>query len=464
MANFARSADSARFAGICAQHTHVAPTEQFVEGNDAARHVEISRLQQRARALEAEIAERETLEQRLRESLAMLQHREEELRDVLENAAEGIHLVSGDGIILWANDAELAFLGYSAGEYIGCHITEFHADQPVIEDLLGRLSAGEAVHEYRARLRHKDGSIRHVSINSNVRWEDGKFIHTRCFTRDVTALHQASEERECALECERVAREAAEQASAEAARARALAEQANRAKSEFLAVMSHELRTPLNAIGGYAELMELGIHGSVTPQQRESLERIQRSQRLLLGLINQVLNYARIETGNVRYALADVALDDVLRSVEGLIVPQLRAKGLRYAYEGCDASVAVHVDAEKLQQIVLNLLTNAVKFTERTGLVELQVEPAETVVRIHVTDTGVGIAAEKLDAIFEPFVQIDANYTRTRDGVGLGLAISRDLARGMKGELTAASTEGVGSVFTLTLPRVATTPASTVPA
>jgi PAS domain S-box-containing protein len=460
MANFARAADAEHFGTICAQHTHVVPTERYVQNDDAARLVEISLLQQRARALEAEIEHREVLEQRLRETVITLQEREEDLRDVLENAAEGIHLVSPDGFIQWANKAELEMLGYRAEEYIGHHIAGFHVDVNAIEALLVRLAHGEDVRSFQAQLRHKDGSIRHVLVNSNVRWDDGKFLHTRCFTRDITELHDAGVERERALERERMAREEAERAradaeraNADAQRARTLAEQANRAKGEFLAVMSHELRTPLNAIGGYAELMELGIHGPVTPQQRESLERVQRSQRLLLGLVNQVLNYARVETGNVRYDLADVPLDEVLRAVEGLVAPQIRLKGLRYGYGGCDGDVSVRVDGDKLQQIVLNLLTNAVKFTDAGGTVRLDVECVEDAVRLNVSDTGIGIPPEKLDVIFDPFVQVDPNYTRTRDGVGLGLAISRDLARGMGGDLSVRSTHGQGSTFTLTIPR-----------
>jgi signal transduction histidine kinase len=193
---------------------------------------------------------------------------------------------------------------------------------------------------------------------------------------------------------------------------REAAAEANRAKSDFLAVMSHELRTPLNAIGGYAELIELGIHGPTTPPQRESLERIQRSQRMLLGFVNQVVNYARVETGNVRYHVEDVKLDDVLRTTESSVAPQMRAKRIRYTYSGCNSTTTVRLDAEKLQQIVLNLLTNAVKFTNSGGTVELSVERLERSVAVHVTDTGIGIAPDKFESIFDPFVQVDANYTR----------------------------------------------------
>ena len=235
--------------------------------------------------------------------------------------------------------------------------------------------------------------------------------------------------------------------------ARAHADEANRAKSEFLAVMSHELRTPLNAIGGYAELIELGIHGPVTAEQRTALARIQKSQRHLLGLINGVLNYARVEAGAVHYEIGDVPLDEVLSTCEALTAPQVRAKGLTMRHEGCDTDLRVRADRDKVQQVVLNLISNAVKFTEPGGALELACTADGNMVRVRVTDTGRGIALDQLERVFEPFVQVDARLTRTQEGTGLGLAISRDLARGMGGELTAASTLRVGSVFTLVLPK-----------
>jgi signal transduction histidine kinase len=245
----------------------------------------------------------------------------------------------------------------------------------------------------------------------------------------------------------------AERAAAEAAlrAARQQAEDASRAKGDFLAVMSHELRTPLNAIGGYAELMELGLRGPITDAQRSDLGRIQQSQKHLLGLINQVLNYTRVETGNVSYDMVDVPVATALVAAEALVVPQVRAKGLEYTLGACDPAFTVRADREKLQQILLNLLTNAIKFTPRGGEIAVGCVEQGDVFRIHVSDTGVGIPSDKLTTIFDPFVQVDSRLIRAQEGIGLGLAISRDLARGMGGELAVESTEGKGSTFTLTL-------------
>src|SRR5687768_4897012 len=444
--NFKRSADTERFVEICRRHSHVLPTERFTQANDGDRALEISILQQRALALETELAHRAETERRLKTLLAeqrrtqkALRRSERHLRDFLDNAAEGIHWVGPVGAILWANRAELDMLGYAADEYVGRNIVEFHVDRDVINDMLIRLTRGETLREHEARMRHKDGSVRHVLVNSNVYRENGEFIHTRCFTRDITPLKEAAAERERLLERERAAR--------------AEAEQANRGKSEFLAVMSHELRTPLNAIAGYADLLELGVHGPLADAQHEALGRIQRSQRHLLGLINEVLNYARIESGNVRYALGAVVMDDLLRSADALVAPQMSTKELEYEYAGCDRSVVAHADPERLQQILLNLLTNAVKFTDRGGRVRLECEVSTESVVVRVADSGIGIPHDKLESVFDPFVQIDTRLTRPQEGVGLGLAISRDLARGMAGDLRVESTPGAGSTFTLTLPR-----------
>ena len=251
---------------------------------------------------------------------------------------------------------------------------------------------------------------------------------------------------QCAVALERARLFEAEQHAHEEA------ERANRAKGEFLAVMSHELRTPLNAIGGYAELMELGIRGPITAEQREDLHRIQQSQRHLLGLINQVLNYARVDAGAVRYDVVDVTVSDELAAAEALVMPQMRTRRLRYVVGETDPALIARADREKLQQVLLNLLTNAIKFTEEGGEIRVSARGHNGKVLVAVADTGIGIAPEKCAAVFDPFVQVHSGYTRTNEGVGLGLAISRELARGMSGDLTMESTLGVGSTFTITLP------------
>jgi signal transduction histidine kinase len=259
---------------------------------------------------------------------------------------------------------------------------------------------------------------------------------------------------QCAQAFERARLHEAEHAARmEAEEARARADEANRAKMEFLAVMSHELRTPLNAIAGYSELLEMGIHGPLTDAQRDAIARIQRSERHLLGLINDVLNFAKIDAGHIDIEIGPVAVHETLTALEPLVAPQVRAKRLAYRYEPCSDDVVARADPEKVRQILLNLLSNAIKFTESRGRIILRCTTEASLVRLHVADTGIGIPPDKIDRIFEPFVQLRPGRTRTHDGTGLGLAISRDLARAMHGEISVESMPGVGSTFTLTLPR-----------
>jgi signal transduction histidine kinase len=239
----------------------------------------------------------------------------------------------------------------------------------------------------------------------------------------------------------------------ESDRLRTAAEAANLAKSDFLASMSHELRTPLNAIGGYADLLLLGVRGAITADQRTDLERINHSQRHLLGVINDILNFARVDAGNVDFVLRAVAIRDVMDDVQPLVMPQLGAKALSFECDPGAPGLAVHADAEKVRQIVLNLLANAIKFTDDGGKIWMTAEAQGDRVALSVHDTGIGIEPDRLAAVFEPFVQVHRTLARPMEGTGLGLTISRELARAMGGDLMVESTLGVGSTFTLTLPR-----------
>jgi signal transduction histidine kinase len=235
--------------------------------------------------------------------------------------------------------------------------------------------------------------------------------------------------------------------------ARTEAEAANRAKSDFLAAMSHELRTPLNGIAGYVDLLEMGVRGEVTPPQRADLERIRANAQHLTVLIDDVLSFARLEAGKLEVDYVAVPVDETLRAVHPLVLPQLQTQGVRFTYEPCPPELCAMGDAERIVQICVNLLTNAAKATSAGGEVRLSCREQTDHVLVQVQDTGSGIPAEKIEAIFSPFTQLGRSLKAPRAGAGLGLSIARGLALAMGGTLTVESTVGVGSTFTLSLRR-----------
>jgi signal transduction histidine kinase len=247
--------------------------------------------------------------------------------------------------------------------------------------------------------------------------------------------------------------------------ARAAATAANAAKSDFLATMSHELRTPINAIIGYTELLEREIFGPIAAEQRPHLARITSSAKHLLGLINEVLDLAKVESGTLELQEERGLVGDTVDSALALIQPQAMAKGLALSTVWNDSRDSFYFgDPQRVRQILTNLLANAVKFTDRGGRitvtcslrdcppVESGLPAAATWMAFHVDDTGIGIARAQLERIFEPFAQAESGYTRERSGTGLGLSISRRLARLMGGDITVNSTPSIGSRFTLWLP------------
>jgi signal transduction histidine kinase len=270
--------------------------------------------------------------------------------------------------------------------------------------------------------------------------------------RNLLRLKTYSDKLNAALEAIESSHEQLAAALVEAGEARRMAEHANNAKTQFLRAMSHELRTPLNAISGYTEILEMGIRGVVNPEQQKDLGRIKRAASYLLRLINDILTIARLEGARPLNLIA-LPVNPVLAEVDSLCALQAKARGLTLSVTPGDEKIFVAADAERFQQILLNLITNAIKFTGKGGTVEVCCDGYDDVVRIRVKDTGVGVRALDIDRVFEPFVQIDRHLTTdTQQGVGLGLSISRELARAMHGDLTLKSTEGIGSTFTLTLP------------
>jgi signal transduction histidine kinase len=239
--------------------------------------------------------------------------------------------------------------------------------------------------------------------------------------------------------------------------AAAAAEEANKAKSEFLARMSHDLRTPLNAIGGYAQLIELGVHGPVTDGQRDSAQRIIRAQKHLLSLISDILHFAKAESGQVPLQLRPVSLSSLCEELGALIGKQATDRGVTYrcdldaATDGEGRDLMVMADTERVLRVLVNLLTNAIKFTDAGGCVVVKARRDGQWAEIVVRDNGRGIAAEHLERIFEPFVQV-SGASDPRTSVGLGLATSRTIARRMGGDIVVESAPGAGSSFLLRLP------------
>jgi signal transduction histidine kinase len=229
--------------------------------------------------------------------------------------------------------------------------------------------------------------------------------------------------------------------------------EANRAKSEFLAVMSHELRTPLNAIAGYVELLSMQVEDPITETQRTYLSRIQSNQRHLASMIEDVLSFAKVEAGRLSLTMQAVRVCEMLGSLEPLIEPELRRRDLSFACDPGDPSLTVRADPERLRQILVNLLANAMKFTAPGGRIGIGAVHNGDRVRMWVSDTGIGIPPDQLARVFEPFFQVDRGTTRSHSGMGLGLAIARDFARAMQGDLRVESQLGRGTTASLELPR-----------
>jgi signal transduction histidine kinase len=356
------------------------------------------------------------------------------LRAIIERLPDGIVIVDLDGNMRFVNPAAERLFDRTAAELVGTSFGFPLVAGETTEIEIVQRGGGGVVH---AELRVVDTD-----------WESEAVELVSL--RDITDRKQA-DERAQQLSFEREARLEAEAAS--------------RAKSEFLAIMSHELRTPLNAVLGYSELLELGISGPLTDKMREQVGRIRASAKHLLGLVNDILDLAKVEAGRLSVASGPASSAGTVAAALALIQPQAAARGLEIVVTPLGENAPVFLgDDERVCQILVNLLSNAVKFTEPGGKITIDVAVPRSpdansrlhsqreYVNFRISDTGSGIPEEKLSSIFDPFVQAETGHSRSSEGSGLGLTISRRLARLMGGDLVVASEVGVGSTFTLCMP------------
>jgi PAS domain S-box-containing protein len=385
---------------------------------------------------------------------AALEESEGRFRLLVDSVQDyAIVMLDPEGRVASWNQGAERIKGYTAAEVVGSPLAIFYPEEEAEHAATHlRIATSEGRFEEDGWRVKKDGTRfwAHVVINA-IRGERGELLGFVDVAGDLTDRHRAELARETYLQQER--------------RARAEADAANRAKSQFLATMSHEIRTPINAILGYSDLLDMELKGPLTPGQREQVERIQKSSQHLLGLVNDVLDLSKVEAGEMSVDARPAPLRATARAALELVEPQAAAKGIVLSdVSDCGANVQFVGDDDRVRQILLNLLSNAVKFTKPEGSVTIRCAVARTApeeARLHgpgpwtlmeVADTGVGIPSDQQVRVFEPFTQVEGGYTRTQGGTGLGLAISRHLARLMGGDLIVASTPDEGSRFTLWLP------------
>lgn len=385
-----------------------------------------------------------------------------------------IFALDSEGYILNWNAGAQRLKGYTSAEAIGQHFSLFYPVDRLVDgfpDSQLEIAAETGRAEDEGWRLRKDGSRFWANVVITALRDDaGMLVGFAKVTRDLTQQHSAqsralADAHRITIE-EEARRHAEERASefqglaarlreqSEALKARtAEAVAANEAKSGFLMAMSHELRTPLNAIGGFAELLQLGVTGPVTPAQVEQLERIRKAQKHLLRIITDLLDFSQMNAAQLGYNIGPVELSEAMESVAQMIAPLAEKRGLLLVRNSCTGNLVATADRSKVEQILLNIVSNAIKFTSPGGEISLHCAHRGPVVVAIVRDTGIGIASEMLEAVFRPFVQIGRSLTSGHEGTGLGLAISRELARAMNGEITVESIANQGSTFTLTLPR-----------
>ncbi len=371
------------------------------------------------------------------------------LATVLDRLADGVILFDSEGNPERVNPAAEALLGPRLQEVPLADWPEFlgirqRGRAPGSEPfpLLAPLE-GLRVDKYRFTTR-QDGVERYMAASAApIRSQEGKVRGVAVVIRDVTDEHEYAE----------ILRHTNEELRAQAdllERANQELTSATLAKDQFLAMMSHELRTPINAIIGYSDLLDIGVHGTLNPKQRQMLTRVVETSRHLLGLINDVLDLTKVSAGRIDLNIMAVALRPILLRAANQVAPLADEKEIELRVE-MPEEVVVLADDTRLAQVLINLAANAVKFTDE-GSVLLHAEVDRMRALIHVTDTGAGIPPSELERVFEEFHQVDSGHARKAGGTGLGLAISRRLARLMGGDLQVDSVVDEGTTFTLELP------------
>ena len=358
---------------------------------------------------------------------------EARFRAIFEAAAISISLTDMQGRYVDANPAMQEMLGYTEHELCGKHFLEVtHPDDGSVQTGFFEELVRGTRQRYQMEKRYirKDGKVIWVRVAASLlRDAAGEPEFVIAIAEDITARIQAEDE---------------------VRRAREEAELADRSKSEFLSRMSHELRTPLNAILGFAQLLDMD---DLSQEQRESVDQVLKAGHHLLGLINEVLDIARIEQGRLSLSIEPIRLREALEQTLELVRPLAAQHDVRLQTDTGDAwGLCVLADLQRLKQVLLNLLANAIKYNRRSGKVTLLCEEiSDVAVRVRITDTGPGISAEKLSRLFTPFDRLGAEESGV-EGTGLGLALSKRLTEAMDGRIGAESELGRGSTFSIELP------------
>jgi PAS domain S-box-containing protein len=376
---------------------------------------------------------------------AALRLSEARLSGFLETAAICLHRVGPDGTILWANEAELTAFGYSREDYVGRHIADFHADAGVIADILARLHRGERLLAFPAQMKHRDGTVRDVVIDSSVLWDEGRFVHTQCFTRDVT--EQKRLERELRARMQQL-------------------HETDRKKDEFLATLAHELRNPLAPI---ANMLEVIKRDGASGTMQQWCAMMERQLKHLTRLIDDLLDVSRISTGRIVLRPARVDLATVIDHARESITTAVQAAQHRLVVTLPREPVHLNADPIRIAQVLGNLLDNACKYTDAggTGRIELTAERDGDHAVIRVRDNGVGIPPEMLTHVFEMFTRVQRSPAAPQEGLGIGLSLVKSLVELHGGTVTAHSDGlGKGSEIVVRLPalHVAAAAALTPPA